>query len=131
MGNRICFAAAVVGLMLAGGTADAGVPGWAYTSRTNVIPVSSCRQYAVNAVQSVTGSQAIVNRLDAYTYEIRGFTPEAGIFVYCSAGVGSVCGEPQATVSINVFGNMGAAAAGALRDQVSLAYGNPHIIDYC
>ena len=71
--------------------AEAAVPGWARTFHGTRVDVFTCGLEAQSAIQEITGGTATRTRIDNFSYEIRGFTGNVGIFAYCTASQLTIC----------------------------------------
>jgi hypothetical protein len=109
--------------------AQAGVPFWARTFRRTKVPVQVCGQIAQSAIQSVVGgSLPTLTQLDSTEVEVRGFSANDGIFVYCTASPTNICpNTPEADVTIVTFSPANDAVT--TLNQVSAAIGNPILLD--
>jgi hypothetical protein len=117
-------------IMCIASSASAYVPGWAHWWRGTNLDVKGCAVQAAAAVQQATGSAATTLKLDNNTYLVRGFTPNAGVFVHCTASPHNICpGRPQADLSILAFSSSSSTNAASVRDLVNTKFGNPVLID--
>lgn len=121
---------AVLASFVIASSASAYVPGWAHWWRGTVLDVKGCAAQAANAVQQATGSPATTLQLDNNTYLVRGFTPNAGVFVHCTASPQNICpGRPKADLSILAFSSISSQNAVSVRNLVNTKFGNPILID--
>lgn len=100
--------------------AHAGIPGWANATRTTSHPAHDCMKSASAAVKAVTGKDPTVesdgNKVSSPA-RIRGFTADAGIFVYCYSNQKSFCQTGKgADYSVLVFSDKGSGDAAKVRD---------------
>jgi hypothetical protein len=110
--------------------AEAAVPGWARTFHGTRMDVFGCSLEAQFALEDVTGGTVTRTKIDNFSYEIRGFTSNVGIFVYCTASQVNICpSRPRANLVILTFSSQGSGDAAAKRDAVNTAIGDPQLID--
>ena len=123
----------LAGLLLLGAfssAAQAAVPGWARTERRTKVYASACALAAETAIKSVTGVAPVRTSFDSFTYEVRGFTGNVGIFAYCTTSPAPACpNRPAADLVILTFSSQSPADAAAKRDAVDTAFGNPVLFD--
>ncbi len=85
---------------------------------------------AEQAIQSVTGVAPTKVQIDSFTYEVRGFTGNVGIFAYCATSPVPLCpNRPAADLIILTFSSQGSADASSKGAAVKTAFGNPVLFD--
>ena len=135
MKNRVSIATFLIGLTTLAGSARADMRNWAILEGRR-IPTGTpedCRRAAATAVQATTGLQAVVYRKDAYSYEVRSYTPTAHVFVYCTEyrpGAENYSSVWGFNLSIVVYSSRSSEDAYTVATRVNARFGTPNFTVY-